>query len=197
MIAPAKKFKWWPVYLIGAVVCAVITITIWATVIGPSLRQQQQRAAQIRDLGARRHKAAALQANLAATERKQAEIEKATAATRLLLDPSTLINSHMVRITQEAGACGLTIDQVQPGKTSQTPFYTTVELRIAGSGAFPDVTRFLHHLNENCPDLSIRAMSLSTAAGNALSPPAGFQMDLIWFAAPTAAPSASTLAGGE
>ena len=173
-----------PVYLTAAAICAVLTLATWAVVVAPALREHRAGVARVAELSRQRHKAATLRTALAAARREIDQIETATRKARPSLDPATLVNTHMARITAAANACGLNVEELQPGKAADTPYYKAIELRIAGSGTFPQVTRFLHRVHEDFADSGVRSIELTAGSGNALSPPANFRLGLIWFAAP-------------
>lgn len=183
-----RNFSGWSIYLMAGAVCVGMTAASWIVAVGPALQQQRTRAAQVQELSRERHKAATLRAALAAARSESAQLEKTMQKVQPSLDPATLVNTHMARITAAANECGLSVEELQPGKSVDTPYYKAVELKIAGVGAYPQVTRFLHRVHEDFADVGVRSMELTAAAGNALAPPTNFRLGLIWFAAPADAP---------
>ena len=197
MMGGMKNSRDLPIYMAAAAICVVLTLTTWAVVIAPALREHRAGVARVAELSRQRHKAATLRAALAAARREIDQIETATHKARPSLDPATLVNTHMARITAAANECGLSVEELQPGKASDTPYYKMIELRIAGSGTFPQVTRFLHRVHEDFADTGVRSIELTAGSGNALSPPANFRLGLIWFAAPSANDSGQAAAPVE
>lgn len=187
MIRGIKNSGDLPIYVTAAVVCAVLTLATWAVGIAPAIREHRAGVARVAELSRQRHKAATVRAALSAAHREIDQIEAATHKSRPSLDPATLVNTHMARITAAANECGLSVDELQPGKAADTPYYKVIELRIAGNGTYPQVTRFLHRVHEDFADTSVRSIEVTAGSGNALAAPASFRLGLIWFAAPAAA----------
>jgi Tfp pilus assembly protein PilO len=198
--ARGKNLRDWPVIGGAAIVCAVITAAAWGLAVQPALSQRSQRQVQLRDLSIHRHKSAILSANRTKARLGHAAAREDLARIALALKPATEVNARLAGITKLASDCRLTIDEVQPGQTAPAAGYQQVELKIAGSGAYPAVVQFLHQLHQNFRDLGVRAISLVPDSGNVLTPNVRFRLDLIWYAAPATvapAPGRSAVAGTD
>lgn len=198
--APGKNLRDWPVIGGAAVVCAVITAAAWGLAVQPALTQRSQRQAQLRDLSIHRHKSATVSASLTKARLGHAAAREDLARIALTLKPATEVNSRLAGITKLASDCRLTIDEVQPGQTAPAAGYQEVELKIAGSGAYPAIAQFLHQSHQTFRDIGVRAISLLPDSGNVLTPNVRFRLELIWYAAPAIvapAPGRSVVAGSE
>lgn len=199
MIAgPSNYLRDWPLAAGTAIVCAAITAAAWGLAVQPALTQRSQRETQLRDLSIHRHKSAIVSANLTKARLGHVAAREDLARTALSLDPATEVNARLAGITRLAGDSQLTIDEVQPGHAVPSAEYQEVELKIAGSGAYPAVARFLHQLHKTFRDIGVRAISLVPDSGNVLTPNVRFRLELIWYAAPPAPlPRQSPVAGAE
>ena len=191
--------KWWPVYAAGAAVCAFVSAVLWFAVLSSALQQRAARHARAAELRDRRHKAGETAGALAALRRKSASVEKSLQKTALRLEPAALVNDRLARLTDLANECGLSVDEVQPGKTTDGPHFQTVALHLAGSGSYPACAKFLHRLHDDFPDTRVRTMETANTSPNPLVPQVAFRVDLLWYAAPQAASESShpTLAGAD
>jgi hypothetical protein len=189
---PGKR---WPVYAAGAGACFVVSLIVWFTVLSSALQQREARIARNNELIARRHKASEVATSLNTVRKKSATVEKALQQTAMRLEPATLVNDRLARLTDLANECGLSVDEVQPGQTTDGPHYQSVALKLAGSGSYPACARFLHRLHDAFPDTGVRAMDTSNNSPNPVVPVVSFRVDLVWYAAPLApavAPVAKT-----
>lgn len=181
-----SDWKCWPVFAAGAGVCAAITLVVWFTVLSPALRQRDARIAKSNELVARRHKAGEVAGSLSAVRKKTETVESALQQTAMRLEPATLVNDRLARLTELANECGLSVDEVQPGQTTDGPHYQSVALKLAGSGNYPACARFLHRLHDTFPDTGVRGMDTSNNSPNPVVPVVSFRLDLVWHAAPLA-----------
>ena len=175
---------WFPVYAVGGAVCTAISLVAWFTVLSSALRQHDQRIVKANELSARRHKASELASSVAALRRKSDAIDIALRQSAMRLEPAALVNDRLARLTELANECGLSVDEVQPGQTTDGSHYQSVALKLAGSGNYPACARFLHRLHDGFPDTGVRALDTSNNSPNPLSPAVSFRLDLVWYAAP-------------
>lgn len=176
--------KWWPVYAAGAGVCAAVSLVLWFTVLSSALQQRDARHARAKELTERRHKAGEVGGALTAVRRKADAVEKALKKTAIRLEPAALVNDRLAKLTDLANECGLSVDEVQPGHTTDGAHYQTVALKLAGSGTFPACAKFLHKLHDGFPDTRVYTMETSNTSPNPLVPQVAFRVDLLWYAAP-------------
>jgi len=175
---------WWPVYAAGAGVCAAISIILWFVVLSSALQQREVRRFNAAELSSRRQKAGEVAGALATLRRKSDAVEKSLRKTAIRLEPAGLVNDRLAKLTDLAHESGLSVDEVQPGRTTDGPHYQTVVLKLAGSGSYPACAKFLHKLHDSFPDTGIRTMETSNTSPNPLSPQVAFRVDLLWYAAP-------------
>lgn len=183
-------WKSWPVYASGAGVCAAVWVMVWLTLLSPALRQREARIAKANELVARRHKAGEVAGALGAVRKKTESVEAALGRTAMRLEPATLVNDRLARLTELANECGLGVDEVQPGEITDGPHYQSVALKLAGSGNYPAFARFLHRLHDAFPDTGVRGMDTSNNSPNPVVPVVSFRLDLVWYAAPLPQPLA-------
>jgi Tfp pilus assembly protein PilO len=174
----------WPVYAAGAGVCAAVSLILWLAVLSSAFQQREVRHARAAELTSRRQKAGEVAGALAALRRKSEAVEKSLRKTAIRLEPAALVNDRLAKLTDLANECGLNVDEVQPGRTTDGPHYQTVALKLAGSGSYPACAKFLHKLHDAFPDTGIRTMETSNTSPNPLSPQVAFRVDLLWYAAP-------------
>ena len=176
--------KYWPVYAAGAGVCFVVSLLVWFTLFSSALQQRQARIAKNNELVARRHKAGEIASSLNSVRKKSAAVDQALQQIAVRLEPAKLVNDRLARLTDLANECGLSVDEVQPGQTTDGPHYQSFALKLAGSGSYPACTRFLHRLHDTFPDTAVRAMDTSNNSPNPIVPVVSFRVDLVWYAAP-------------
>lgn len=182
----------WTIFAAGAGVCAAVSLVLWFAVLSSALQQRDARRAMSAELTARRQKAGQAAGALARARREAAAVEKTLEKTALRLEPATRVNDRLSRLTALANACGLSVDEVQPGRTVDGPHYQTVALRLAASGNYPAAARFLHRLHDAFPDTGVRTMETNNASPNPLVPAVAFRVDLLWYAAPVSTQAADS-----
>lgn len=98
------------------------------------------------------------------------------------LEPMQSLNRRLAELATLATDNGLRIDGIQPGRILSTPFFDTVELRIAGRGTYQDCTRFLSRLHGERRDMTVTTISLAGQPGGE-SPTGTFTFTLSWHTA--------------
>ena len=73
------------------------------------------------------------------------------------------------------------------------PKATLVPIKLAGSGTYPDITRFLHALHNQFRDTALSSLKLTAQPDPKQSEKqiAAFSIDLAWYAAPAASDAPS------
>ena len=180
----AKIREGGPIFAAAALCCAALSTACWIFAIGPALAQREARAGQTAQLEIRHRKADALTSQLAAVHRRRQAVEQSLLHSSLHLQSARIVNDRLARLTDLANAAGLSIEQIQPGQTANGPHYQTVALKLAGSGTYPAVARFLNQLHEKFPDTGVRAIDSTSGGTDPLAPLVNFRFELTWYAAP-------------
>ena len=181
-----KRPTWWPIYAATAAACAAITAAAYLAAVRPALEHRQQQRQLDSELAARREKSAELAAGLAEARRHLQSVHQALADSRMQLQPAALVNDRLERLADLANQCGLAIDEVQPGGVTDAPHFQVVSIKLAGTGAYPACTKFLHLLHDSFPDTGVRSLETSNNSPNPLRPVVSFRLELTWYAAPAA-----------
>jgi|ERR1044071_3038861 Tfp pilus assembly protein PilO len=109
---------------------------------------------------------------------------------KVVLAPVDKLNGHIAELNGLAAGHNLRIDIVKPSQPVVLPRYTTVPIRISGSGSFADAARFLHALHEGHRDTGLVGMELH-AEPEAPDKEPYFAFNLVWYAEPPAPPAKS------
>ena len=193
--------------LLGAL---ALTAGALAFVVGPRfLSAAPAPRDQQRELEARRH--AAIDVDRQAETAQAHLIDLNTQIARAVqLHPAEHINQRLVEITQLALAEHVSIAQMSPGnpapagpptpgagagadknKAPPSPLaaggVVVVPIKLAGSGSYPEVARFLHALHDAFRDTAVGSLHITSQPGaseNGAPIPAPFTIDLSWYAAP-------------
>jgi hypothetical protein len=138
--------------------------------------------------------ALAVRSSAAGLERARARLANES----IVLRPAGELNTHVRRLTELAAAQGLKLDQINPGAPQRGPRYTSVPLKLGGTGTYGQVERFLRALRSEHPDTAVIAFQITQPLAEPV--PAGaskseklaqgasvasaqFMLDMAWFAA--------------
>jgi len=89
--------------------------------------------------------------------------------------------SDFVRLADEVG---LALDQVEPGAPFRSPKFTTVPIKVSGTGTYAGLATFFEKLHSTRVDTSIEAFSINVASGDGDATKARFALQVVWYAAP-------------
>lgn len=156
----------------------------------------QEQAAVMTDA---RDRSDAARAQLGVVRERAARLKRELASNQVVLQPAAALNEQLGALTAAAQRSGLRVQQVSPGKANAGSRFTTVPLRVTGSGTYPAVALFLSTLHKQEPTTGVVGIALrdeadaqrpvSTAEGAAQG--ATFTLDLLWHALPAKAASAA------
>lgn len=175
--------KTWQITAAGLGVCLALTAAVYAVGIHPQFARQVEAENARRTLIQKENEAVALVNKLTGLKRQLAEVEQELEASPLRLQPTSGINQRISEMAKLAEENHLKINQVQPSKPEAGKYYSTVPIRLAGSGKFTDVVTFLNRLHSDFKDVGVSSWSVS---GEPATPgaKADFSFSLSWFASP-------------
>ena len=175
------------IHALGALAALALTLGAGVVAIGPHIiARGPSPADQQAELERRRREAAALDKQTDSTRQRLVELA-ALDKTAVHLQPAARVNERLVEITKlAAGFAGgpgsaITLAQMTPGTPappaqSATPADKAVPpaaaaaldsktlivpIKLAGSGSYPDVARFIHALREQFRDTAITALRIN------------------------------------
>lgn len=93
------------------------------------------------------------------------------------------LNKRIAEISALAGQAHLRVDELRPGAPVALRRYTTVPVRLDGTGSFPECVRFLHDLHEQFHDTGVVGFELR-GEPEAPDKPSTFVLNLVWYADP-------------
>ncbi|MCE9591976.1 MAG: type 4a pilus biogenesis protein PilO [Planctomycetes bacterium] len=164
----------------GAAVLACIVVAGYVVGVRPTYKHMEMRAVLAGRVDAENDKASDLTTSLQSLTRSLDQTQKELHKGVPQLEAVQSLNRHLAGLTQMGTANGLRIDGLEPGKTSRSQYYDTVEIRLTGKGAYRDCTRFLSQLYRDMPDTSVTAIELAGQPGSA-DPSAAFTFVLSWY----------------
>lgn len=190
-------------------ILAAIALTAGAAVLtlGPKLLSHTPtRAEQQAELDARRKEALDIERQ-AETAHKNLEDLKSQSAVAVQLKPASTINQRLGEMADLAVPLNISILQLAPGPAAPPPpapaagapapaptepKATIVPIKLAGTGAYADVSLFLHTLHDTFRDTALSSLKLTAQPDPKQSEKqiASFSIDLSWYAAPAASDGA-------
>jgi Tfp pilus assembly protein PilO len=172
---------------LGVAIGAVLAAVWYFAGLEPLSQARADRRSALSTLEERSREASGLSAT-------KSEQERALAATRaslengvVRLDSAEKINDRVGRLTELARETGLRLDQIKPGAGTASTRFTTVPIRVSGTGRYPGFSEFLHRLHSQFPDIGLATLNLigEPEMGDR---DARFAFDLVWYAAPEGRP---------
>jgi Tfp pilus assembly protein PilO len=110
-------------------------------------------------------------------------VKGALAKVEVSLESVQQLNARLTRLTQIATDSQLTIDVLEPGKTTVDGAYAGVLMRLSGRGPYRACTRFIQKIDHQMPDVAITGLDLTSNSG-AQEQIVSFSIDLAWYARP-------------
>ena len=205
---------------LGTLAAVALTLGAGVVAIGPHfLARGPTPADQKAELEHRRQEAADLDKMTETTRQRLADLTTRS-ATAVHLQPATRVNERLVEITKLAAGGNISIAQMTPGASTPpsapanapadkhaaapaSPLDNkalVVPIKLAGTGTYPDLARFIHALREQFRDTAITSLKLNAQPGGGAAEsakpsentPGSFTIDLAWYAAPAGSADAST-----
>ena len=177
----------WKVYTAGCAALLALSALAYFVGAAPLIERHNSVAQQRADLNAAREKSLLASKSLAAVQRDLARAEQQDAANPLRLQPSQTLNQRLALVNELAAETGAPLDDLQPGHETDSVYYGTLPIRVAGGGSFTTFAALLQRLHERCPDSSVSAFDVSGTPRDG-DAPAKFSFQLLWYTAPLKAP---------
>lgn len=151
--------------LVGVATVAGLTLALVFGVFVPVAVSDRLAIARHRAAVQAQQRGSVMAANvrLANTDLERARARLAEAPDRLR--PASSLNERLAMLVTIAGECDVSVRDLKPGDATREPKRLAVPLRVAGRGGYPDVTRLLHRLNGEMPDVRVDGFRV-TAAGD-------------------------------
>lgn len=186
------------IHMAGSVVALLMLIGAGAAGVRPLVAHRVAAHELSAAMMQARDRSDAARAQLGTVRERAAMLNRDLAAHAVQLRPATALNEQLGAVTALAQRAGLRVQQVSPGKAGAGARYTTVPVRVTGSGTYPAVASFLAALHEHEPTTAVAGVTIHGEGGGTgpVSPAAGsaraaaFTLDLVWYALPAKADSA-------
>ncbi|MEX0653582.1 MAG: type 4a pilus biogenesis protein PilO [Phycisphaeraceae bacterium] len=170
---------------VGVALCLALTGLLYVVGVHPILEQRREQQEIRRQVVAERAEVAEMTSSLADVRHQYAAVQRAVADHALRLEKLPALNRRVAELTAMARDAGLEVDGVRPGGASVSEHYRTVPVQVTGWGSFYAIGRFLRRLHTSLPDVGVWSLQLDRRGdGPDIQP--GFQLELIWYAAPPA-----------
>ena len=174
------RFNPWRVYATALLACAALTAGGYAAGVAAAIERGARVEAERAEFADRRREAGELATAAADARVELHAARQSLAALPLHLEPATMVNARLAKITELANEGRLSVSEVRPGAVATDGRdFDTVPIAIAGSGSYPAVAAFLHRLHEEFPDTAVRSFRAAQAEGAS----AAFSFDLVWYTA--------------
>lgn len=176
----------------GGVVALLMLVGAGLAGVRPLLANRTAAAELSATMAGARERSDAGRAQLGTVRERAASLKRELAASTVSLRPGAALNEQLGALTALAQRVGLRVQQVSPGKAASGTRYTTVPVRVTGSGTYPGVALFLAALHESEPTTAVAGVSIRSDAAaqgpvsavEAASRAATFTLDLVWYALP-------------
>jgi Tfp pilus assembly protein PilO len=201
-LAQRNLWKRWRLDVAWAGVCVLVTLVAYLAGIEPALDQRAQRRDRTNQIQAQETRYAELATSLRVTREALAGVEKQLMSSSVRLEAASQVNGRVAQLTDLVGACGMTIDEIEPGTVMPSlpgAQFDILPITLKGVGTFPTCSAFLRRLREVFPDTSVTAFELSgrrgatspsVAAAGSSTPsvaPVAYRIGLLWYTAPIGA----------
>ena len=181
--AKAAADSVWKIYACAAVACGVLSAGAYAFGVRPAVTRYNENLDRQAELKAAKQKAASLLGTLNNSRTQLTAITETLNSQTLRLEPASMINQRLSRLTALANASELKIDEMRPGTMVEGAEFKTVPILIAGSGTYTSCAKFLQELRRKFPDTAIRSFETTSNSSSPDLPAATFQFDLVWHTA--------------
>jgi hypothetical protein len=173
------RFNPWRLYAMAAATFAALAAAGYAGGLSPAIARAARVEADRAELVERRQRAAELAAAAAAARADLAATRDALAGLPLRLEPATLVNARLARLTDMASEAHLQVVEIRPGATVEGRDFDAVPIAISGTGSYPACAVYLHRLHAQFPDTHVRAFRATQTEGAGTT----FTVELVWHTA--------------
>lgn len=180
----------------GAAAFLVVAGLAWQFGVRPMLAHQSNEALALAELAASQQEASDGTAKLGELKTRIRQFEQDMAGSRVRLRSADRLNAQLAALNDLAGACGLSVEAVQPGKAQPGKRVDWVPITMLARCDYARSARFLHTLTERMPDVGVVTFEL-TDASSADETPATFRIGLRWFVEPDRVAKAGAASGAR
>ena len=167
----------------GLAACALITAGAYLLAVRPILDGRTAQQARLAELDEARAQVAALNASGRRLRAQIGGLESRLAVNEITLQPASMVNQRLARVTALAGECGLEVQYVQTGAHQFGPRYGQVPILVSCTGSYRTCATFLHRARLEFPDTAVRSFQMSASPGDVTSP-MSFGLQLSWYVLP-------------
>jgi Tfp pilus assembly protein PilO len=166
----------------GAAVAVVLGLTAIAYFgqVAPTIQGNELAKAQAVELVTQQTKSRDLERTIRSTSDHLEATRQAIAKNALQLEPATELNKRLARLSDLASANHLQVDAIESGETRDYDRYSTVSIRLAGHGTYPNCQAALGNLRSAMPDIGVTSMQVNSG-GVTNDTAATFAFDLLWY----------------
>lgn len=175
--------RWWKLDAGGVLVCALLTVVIYITMVRPTYQEQSKARKQGQTLTNKQREAEQSDETMGKLRAHNLLLNEVMAEGSLQLESGQQVNHRLARLTQRATRSGLQVDEIVPGKPEPGTIHATIPIRLSGSGSYRTCADFLHRLHNLFSDTAVASFDMSANSRNAQSQ-AEFTFDLVWFTVP-------------
>lgn len=207
-------------FIHAAGIAGVIALSIvgYVAALRPALRATERREEAHQSASQAAKQAATAEAELTDARRKMIQIETDLKSVEVQLIPSGRVNQQIDRLATLAESHQIKLDQLSPGKTTSSRWFSAVPIRMSGTGSFVSCVKFIESVGQRFPDVAVQGLKIdsrwapgqtagssspkTTGGGGGASEnaavrsaagtptPAAFQVEFVWYAAPEASAGA-------
>lgn len=177
-----EKLAEWQVDALGVAVCAAV-VAVWYFAGYTPLAEARAERVATKELAAA--KGEELE-HLERMGRGHQESLKRTKAVResmaVKLESPEQLLSRVSMLSRAAADSGLVLDEIKPGTVTLHERFSTVPIRMSGTGTYAAGAEFLHGLRGAFPDIGMVGMDLR-GEPEQVEKPSKFVFSLVWYAA--------------
>ena len=172
----------WRTHAAGVALCAIISAVAVLAGYRPAVLAVE--AARRDDLEMRRVHAEItdLESTKRALSRLRVSTEAEMASLAVDLAPAADVNERLATLAALAERLSIVIDELQPGRSESAELLQIVPFTMTGTATFSSCADFVHRLQDETLDMTVRAFSLDAAATGGEAT-ARFRFEIVWFAA--------------
>lgn len=188
---------------VGVLAAVGISSVVYFLAVSPVLNARARAAVKLDLVDQQTRRAEDLESRTVRAQKELVRLKEKLAAASVPLFPASDINKRLDEIARMCEDHALGVQRIDPG--TPTPLsvgagsrFTAVPIKLAGTGGFGSVSRFLSKLlGEAYPDIEVRTLVLTadqpSAPGSETgSAGASFLLELRWYAAPDASAASAS-----
>lgn|GEM_PF-5216285 len=171
----------WRTHAAGAVVCSVITATVVLAGYRPAVLAIEVARDNNLEMRHVRAEITELESTKRALARVRTRTEAQIAELAIDLAPPDRVNERLATLTALAEQLGIIIDELQPGRPEPAELFQVVPFTMTGTATFPACADFIHRLQDETLDMTVRSFALEAAAPGT-DATVRFRFEIAWYA---------------